>query len=250
MSNAWDAYIARVNQRGGSKVGSDKVKFIHNNGVYLPRNLSYTDVTIDDVAQNVAIINSDNLNEKKILSMPGEDIRHGGLVHWMDNYWLVTERDANTTLYTRAKLEQCNYLLRWVSEDGIIHEQWCIVEDGTKYLTGEMEDRLFIVTRGDSRIAITIARNSDTAKLNRETRLIVDDPESPKPLAYMLTKPLKMGHSFNNDGCYKFVLQEVTATGDDNFELRIADYYKYYPKGGVTDDGEDKYTEYGKKAWL
>ena len=72
--------------------------------------------------------------------MPGETIKHGSLVHWMDQYWLVVEKDYNTTLYTRAKLQQCNYLLRWVSEDAVIHEQWCIVEDGTKYLTGELED--------------------------------------------------------------------------------------------------------------
>ena len=82
--------------------------------------------------QNVAIINSDNLNEKYIFSLPDEDIRHGDLIEWMDNHWLVTERDANTTVYTRAKLLQCNYLLKWVSEDHIVHEQWCVIEDGTK----------------------------------------------------------------------------------------------------------------------
>ena len=53
-------------------------------------------------------------------------------MHWMDNYWLITERDADTTVYTRAKMIQCNHLLKWVSDDNTIHEQWCIIEDGTK----------------------------------------------------------------------------------------------------------------------
>lgn len=113
-------------------------------------------------------------------------------------------------------------------------------------LTGELEDRNFIVTRGDARIAVTIARNEDTAKLNRENRFIIDDPLSNKMMAFQLTKPIKLNNVFNGDGVYKFVLQEVTATGDDNFELQIADYYKYFPKE-QTDDGTKPIR---KESWL
>lgn len=180
--------------------------------------------------RRVTIINSDNLNEKTIISMPMEDIQLGSVVCWKDNHWLVTERDANDTIYTRAKLLQCNYLLRWVSEDGIIYEQWCAIEDGTKYLTGEMEDRQYVVTRGDSRIAMTISKNDKTVLFNRESRFLIDDVDSPHKLAYLLTKPLKLGLEYNDEGCFKFVLQEVTSTANDNHELRIADYYKYFPR--------------------
>ena len=96
-------------------------------------------------------------------------------------------------------------------------------------LTGELENREFIVTRGDSRISMTIARNSDTIKFNREQRFLIDDPDSPHKLAYLLTKPLKLGGTYNNQGVFKFVLQEVTSTDDDNHVLGIADYYKYFP---------------------
>lgn len=82
--------------------------------------------------QDVAIINSDNLNEKTIIAMPGQDIEHGSLIYWMDNHWLVTERDANDEVYTKAKMVQCNHQLRWVEDYGHIYEQWCIIEDGTK----------------------------------------------------------------------------------------------------------------------
>ena len=198
------------------------------------------------IEQNVAIINSDNLNEKYIYSMPGEDIQNGSLVHWMDNYWLVTERDANTTVYTRAKLLQCNYLLRWVSDEDLICEQWCVVEDGTKYLTGEYEDRNFVVVRGDSRIAVTIARTKETVKLERTNRFLIDDPEASTLLAYTLSKPLKLGGVFNNQGVYKFVLQEVNSTVDDNHELRIADYYKHFPR----DISGDNSSNPEREVWL
>lgn len=128
----WDTYESRIDARGGTKRGAAlrrETRMIKNK---LKENLTYQTVTIDDVDQDVAVINSDNLNEKTIISLPGEDIGHGGLVSWMGNYWLITERDANTTVYTRAKMIQCNYLLKWVSDDNTIHEQWCIIEDGTK----------------------------------------------------------------------------------------------------------------------
>lgn len=101
-------------------------------------------------------------------------------------------------------------------------------------LTGELEDRNFIVTRGDSRISVQIAKNAYTDALDRENRFLIDDDDSPHKLSYQLTKPLKKGLVYNGDGTYKFVLQEVTATEFDNHELGIADYYHHFPK--VVDD--------------
>lgn len=229
----WDTYNSRITAHGGNKRDAALLRESRMLKLNLPDSLSYHSVTIDDVPQNVAIINTDNLNEKYIYSLPGEDVKHGGLVSWKDNFWLIIERDANDTVYTRAKMLQCNHLLKWVDEDGVIREQWCVIEDGTKYLTGELEDRNFIVTRGDSRVAMTIARNDDTIKFARDMRFLIDDPDSRLKLAYLLTKPLKLGGTYNKCGVYKFVLQEVTSTEDDNHVLGIADYYKYYPREPV-----------------
>lgn len=253
---AWDTYESRISAQGSTRRGAALKRETRMVGTKLKDSLSYQTVTIDDVAQDVAVINSDNLNEKTIIALPGEDIGHGSLVRWMDNYWLITERDANATVYTRAKMARCNHLLKWVSDDKTIHEQWCIIEDGTKYLTGEYEDRNFVVTRGDSRIAMTIARNEHTIKFNRECRFLIDDPESDHKLSYLLTKPLKLGATFNNKGVFKFVLQEVTATEDDNHELGIADYYKHFPKASAgsgnesTTPDDNSSEETGKKVWL
>lgn len=146
--SALNDYRERIRVHGETKRGASLKREIRQLDRHLRDNLSYQTVTIYDqahgynintsemqsgaITQDVAIINSDNLNEKYIYSFPGADIEHGSLVHWMDNYWLVTERDANTTLQTRAKMIQCNFLLRWVTDDNEICEQWCIIEDGTK----------------------------------------------------------------------------------------------------------------------
>ena len=259
---AWDVYTDRMNVHGNTKRDAFLKREVRNIDHRLPDNLSYTTAVVyapehgwnianDDfsafaVTMDVAIINSDNLNEKMIMAMPGDEIENGSLVSWMGQYWLITEQDANNTIYRRSKMVQCTHLLRWVNNDHEICEQWCIVEDGTKYLTGEYEDRQFVVTRGDSRISVQLARNKETVKLGRINRFLIDDIDSPHPIAYLLTKPLKLG-SYQERGCFKFVLQEVTETDDDNIELRIADYYKHFPK---TEPIDPKPDHNGKKVWL
>lgn len=254
--SAWDEYVARMELRGTSRRDVAKRREMRYLSTKLPNTLSYHIALIDDVQTDVAVIDTDNFNEKLIFSMPGEDIKHGAYVEWMDNHWLVTERDANVELRTKAKMIQCNHLLKWIDTCGEIHEQWCVVEDGTKYLTGEYGDRNYVITRGDSRIAVTIARNEDTLKFNRESRFLIDDPESEEQLSYVLSKPLKVGSIYNGDGVFKFVLQEVNSTSDDNKELGIADYYKHYPKPefpytepkfGIP---TNNYDENGRKVWM
>ena len=244
----WDIYDERIAARGSSKRNSfikREKRYIYD---HLVDNPSYSECIVDGETRLCGIMNTDNLDKKTIISMPDEDLRHGALVEWMGNKWLIVERDANTTLYTKCIMQQCNYFLQWVDKDGNICGQWAYINDSTKYLTGELEDRHFIATRGDTRLSVTISRTPDALRLDRTTRFIIDDPDCHEHLAYVLTKPLRMGQVFNSNGVYSFIMQEVETTDDDNLDLLIADYYKYFPrpnndsgvsiKGGTNPDWE------------
>lgn len=275
----WNVYQSRLDAHGATVREAIEKREVRMLNSKLPNTLSYelVDIYLSEygfnilseetrdhkITQNVAVINSDNLNEKLIYSMPGEDIEIGSLVVLDDSYWLVCEKDYRVVLYTKAKIIQCNYLLKWI-QDGEIMAQWCIIEDGTKYMTGELEDRNFVATRGDARIAMQIARNEHTVKFNRECRFLIDDEDSPHKMSFILTKPLKVGSPYNGKGVFKFVLQESTATGDDNHKLGIADYYKYFTKdgakiptagenessvGGILNDNTFDETD-GKRVWF
>lgn len=254
--NVWDTYSARINASGSTQRQALLNREKHMLEDKTKNSLSYQSVTIDGVAKNVSIINSDNLNEKTILSLPNETFDSGGIVYWEDNYWLITERDAEDEIYTKAKMVQCNHKLKWVDDTNAIREQWCIVEDGTKYMTGDYEDRDFVVTRGDSRIAMTISRNAYTKKFTRESRFIICDEESDNKLAYALTKPLMVGGIYNGKGVYSFLLSETMTTGDDNLSLCIADYYKHFSKDSEADGDDDSSNSgvsketAGKRSWL
>lgn len=226
MSGIWDSYTARMNAFGTTKRETTFNREQHMLSSKLPDTLSFHTAIIDGVSREIVIHNSDNLNEKTIFSVSPNILHGGGDVYWMNNHWIITELDANHEVYTKAKMIQCNYMLKWINKSGNIVQQWCVIEDGTKYLTGEFEDRNFIVTRGDSRIAMTIARTEDTLEFNRKTRFLVGDPEAGQLLAYTLSKPLKVGWVYNNEGVYKFVLQEVASEDDDNHILGIANSSK------------------------
>lgn len=226
----WDTYCSRIAAKGGTRRGAVLQRESAALSRKLSSSLAYSEITIDGMVQNVAVINSDDLNIKTICSMPGEDLRHGGIVSWMNNRWLVIERDANNELYTKAIMKQCNYLIRWISVDKEIIERWCIVEDGTKYLAGEYGDNQFILERGDTRLYLTLPRDQETIRLNRSNRFLIDDYESPNVLAYSLTKPFKLGGTYNGNGILSFVLTECNAEDTDNLDLHIANYYHYFPK--------------------
>ncbi len=102
-------------------------------------------------------------------------------------------------------------------------------------LTGEYSDSFFIATKGDTRISITVAADSETTLLDRKNRFIVDAAGTSEPLAYRLSKPFKFTHNYGDTGTYTFVLTECNREEDDNIELRIANYYRYFPR----DDGAD-----------
>lgn len=266
-----DDYKKRVFATGNTKRERMKHREIRHLRNTMPDSLSFHEVLVksDDgeKKQFVSITDSDNLEQKTLLTMPEENIKTGSHVFWADTVWLVESKDANNELYTKVKLLQCNYLLKWVNSDGELNEEWVVIEDGTKYLTGEYEDRKFVMTRGDSRVAITLPRNKKTTKLNRQHRFIIDDYGTVDPLAYSLSKPLKAGLTYplngEKEGIYKFILQEVQITEFDNIEEQIADYYHYYNIDGsakaIPDkpyqqakvDGEKTVTETGKrKMWL
>ncbi len=133
--SVWDTYQNRIDAHGGTKRNAALTREQRSLLNKTKDSLSFHTAIVDGEVRSVSIINSDNLNEKTMLSLPGEDFGCGGLVEWADNHWLISEKDANNEVYTKVKLLQCNYLLRWVDEKDEIHEQWCIIEDGTKLLS-------------------------------------------------------------------------------------------------------------------
>lgn len=253
--SVFDEYRSRINAKGSTERNAmlnRESRFITNK---LQKSLSYHQLSINGTSTNAAVINTDNMDTKILCSVPGADLPHGGIVEWMNNRWLITERDANNEIYTKCKMRQCNYLLKWVDSTGSICERWCVIEDGTKYMTGEYGDNDYVITKGDSRVAMIIQRDEKTVCFNRENRFLIDDYSSPSVLAYRLSKPFKLSGSYNNAGVLCFVLQECNTEDNDNIELHIANYYDYFPRtsqedGSTPNEGTEPQESGNTRRWL
>lgn len=226
--SAWDVYTERLKVNGTTRREAMRIKTNERLTNKLLTSLSYKQVLVDGMPREVAITDEDDFDIKNIFSMPGETLRHGCLVEWEDSRWLITEMDAHNELYTKARMLRCNYLLKWINPSGQIVERWCVVEDGTKYLIGEKATQMMSI--GDARIAITIGKDDETRHIRRGMRFVVDDLDVDEPLVYQLTKPNRLFNIYNGEGVFRYILNEVNATDDDNLELRIADYYTWLPK--------------------
>ena len=134
MGNAWGNYRSRTVVRGDTRRETALERERRYLKSKVPNSLDYNIAIVDGVEQRLAIIDSDNYDQKTICSMPGEDIRCGARVDWAGQHWLVITKDAKTELRTRCIMLQCNYLLRFVGYDGSIQERWCYIEDGTKLI--------------------------------------------------------------------------------------------------------------------
>lgn len=254
--SVWDRYSSRVQVHGKTQRGAALRQDRRWLNSYMAASPSSHRIVIDNEETEAVILDSDNLNIKTICMYPGEPLKNGSLVLWNDQSWLVTELDANNELYFRGVMQQCNYLLRWINADGKIIERWSIVEDGTKYLTGDYSDKDFVVTRGDSRISLTLPKDEETIRLERENRFIIDDYDATQPLAYKLTKPFKLGGTFNGEGVLRFVLTECNTEDTDNLQLHIPNYYKYFPRKELVDGDISEVVPvipdppHGKESWL
>lgn len=211
-----------------SKRGTSRDRWLNNTHKWLrnklPASLSYFTVTIDGEERECAIVSSRSANEKTIISMPGETLKCGAYVEWMDNIWIITSLDPANEVYQSAKMLQCNYLLKWVNDDGEVVSRWVTALDGTKYLTGEYAQQ--VLTLGDSRLQMTMPRDNETVRLNRGFRFLIDDPDATEILAYELTKVNRSSSVYNGDGVFVHMLTESNREDKyDNYDLMIANYY-------------------------
>lgn len=226
--SVWGAYEARLGKHTDSPRRDSELNHIQARmRRKIAASLSYKYVRVDGVDMQLAVIDDNDFDTKKIFSMPNEDLPHGKLVEWSDTIWLITEKNAHHDFCCEGKMRQCNYLLKWIDESGNIISRWCVVEDGTKYLIGERSEEMMAI--GDARIAVTIGKDPDTDKLTRGKRFLIDDMDSKDVLAYQITKPNKLFNIYNGKGVFRFILTEVNLTDNDNTDLRIADYYNWAP---------------------
>lgn len=61
-------------------------------------------VLVDGVAKDLTIIETNNLDEKKIKARPNTTFKSGQVVEWMDWYWLITKVNRRNDIVTNGEI--------------------------------------------------------------------------------------------------------------------------------------------------
>lgn len=185
-------------------------------------------VLVDGVAKDLTIIETNNLDEKKIKARPNTSFKSGQVVEWMDWYWLITKVNRRNDIVTNGKMKECTYHLYWQNESGVIIDKWAFVANASSYSNGETGNAT--ITLSSNQFLVVMPKDEDTINL-RDTRMFIDNCTNDKPTPYKLTRPDNVSADYGiGNTYYIFTLdqrndeKDKKVTLEDGTIVWIADY--------------------------
>lgn len=227
---SFDAYVARVNQRGDT----ERERTLYYQKRYLKNlainSLSCKSCLVNGVNQSLVIDDGTLPYYKDVKSLPDEYFNAGDLVEWADSMWLIVSCDWDKEVYTYGKMQQCNYLLRWQNKDAEIIERWAVVLSASKYNNGQLYNNIIVV--GSNQLMVYLPNDSETLKLASNKRVMVDfNTDAPKCYDITRVDTVTMSYdgvaepAYNGKGCVLLVLTETEINPDvDRIDLMLCNY--------------------------
>lgn len=172
------------------------------------------------VSKNKSIV-----TEKKVRTLPGEDIPLGAIIDCYNCKWIVTEIDANRELCVSAKMEQCNREITWQDPDTKeILTRWCTMEK--PYFSNLEENKQ--TSMSQRQYNLQVPYDDDTAKIDVDQRFMLEIING-KPKTYRVTCVDINTERYSLDGSIRgFLLlnieQDQYNPEKDNIEKMICDY--------------------------
>ena len=172
---------------------------------------SYFEVTINDVAQGVQILDENaitkNPNKKRVLCKPDEDINIGDDIVWNSMHWLCTNIDSDKSIYAKGIIEKCNNTLNFYKNQ-TLHTLPCIFTDISIDLH---EGKFMNLPIGHYLIYISAGT---ITKSDMNLRFLLNDS------AYKIE-----GISNATNGIVKIEVKDDKIIADDNEELGVANWF-------------------------
>ena len=227
---SFDAYKARVNQRGDT----ERERTLYYEKQHLKslaiNSLSCKDCQVNGVDQKLVIDDGTLPYYKEVKSLPDEYFNAGDYIAWADSMWLVVSCDWDKEVYTYGKAQQCNYVLKWQDKNATTVERWSVVLSASKYNNGEKYNNIIVV--GSNQLMVYLPNDSECLKLGVNKRLMVDF-NTTEPKCYDITRvdTVTMSYdgtaepAYDGKGCILLILTETEFNPDvDRVDLMLCDY--------------------------
>ncbi len=180
--------------------------------------LSYEEVYLNDSTETspVHIITNGKIpTVKSIIMYPGLTIQAGNKITQSNGAQWICLHVEDNLLYSKGKIEKCNFDLRWIDKDGFIQSFSSVLYYNARSNFGTEEDKVMNLPAG--RRQIVVSKNIYTQAIQRDARFIIGSE------AFKVIDTDYM----SDDGLVNLSLQsDQIDPVKDNLELGIADYHK------------------------
>lgn len=180
-------YMKLQNAHGTiNKRERELVKVNRNANSHFDDTFDTDDVIVNDIPMQMMIIKDTdgNVHKKKIKTRHSDIIRLGDYVKWNNQVWIITLLDPDNKAWNRGYMYLCTILLHWQDDLGNIIERWGYAEDYTKYSQGETGNTTIKI--GNYQYGITLPVDTETKKLTRGKRFVIDFEGNYPPDTYRL----------------------------------------------------------------
>lgn len=218
-------YLEMLNSQGSGRRERMVAKGIHDMVLQGADHPSYKSVTIDDEERYLNIISSTVTDQKIIRTRPGEDFTLGSIVYWGGSHWLITERDADSEITVRGKIQICQKEIPWQDPDTLeIVSRWSTVEK--PYYSNLSENNYISSSNREFRIQMPFDDYSSKLDLNKRLMLEVINGS---PKIYRITSVDQMTTRYDYNGSQIGFLkinveQDKYDSTKDNVDYMICDY--------------------------
>lgn len=142
-------------------------------------------VLIDGVEHDLTIIETNNLDEKKIKSRPNDSFHSGQIVYWADWHWIITKVNRRSEIVSNGEMKECTYHLYWQDNTGKIIDKWAYASNASSYSNGTTGNATITLTA--NQFLVVMPKDDDTINLE-ETRMIIDNRTNDRQTPYKLTR--------------------------------------------------------------
>lgn len=190
------------------------------------------------ICKQIRAIIQNNVQDTKLktlsreLLVPIGTCKASMYVKYKNRYWIIVGLVDDNTMYEKAVMVLCNYLLTWLNSEKKIVQRWVNASSASQYNNGETGVQFYFV-RSDQLLIIT-PNDDECLLLNTGTRFIIDgrckiyekelinvtDCDTSKPvITYELTRSDSILYDYQDSGHYEFMAYQDEQHEDDGYYM-------------------------------
>lgn len=231
------------------KTPHDQISGYEEEALYDFAEESFSEILDTSIASDVEICNYDlsvctpmraviqnNVQDTKLKTLSREMLvpigtcKAGMYVKYKDRYWLIVGLVDDNTMYEKAILVLCNYLLTWINSKNQIIQRWVNAASASQYNNGETSNK-FMFVRSDQ-LLVLMPGDNESLMLEQGHRFIMDKrckiyeeefddtvlQDTSKPvITYELTRSDSILYDYQDSGHYEFMAYQDEQHENDGY---------------------------------